>query len=228
MATMSTQDDAQKVRQRRDLARSQRQAQAGMIRFVADPAGRIVVDLAERLPGRGVWLQSDRSALARGLKPAFLSRSLRAPVKVDDDLAARIPEMLKARLLNFLGLAQRAGQLVTGFDQVQSLLRSDEAAVLITAVDGAEDGRRKLRGLARRAVLVDMLTRDEIAQAVGRVGVVHAAIKPGKIATSVGREVLRLNGFADPSANPAQAKQNRQRTEPAHRRQQKWKSDRND
>ena len=36
-----------------------------LIRFVADPAGGIVPDIARKLPGRGVWVTGERSAVSR-------------------------------------------------------------------------------------------------------------------------------------------------------------------
>ena len=48
--------------------------QADLIRFVADPDGVIVPDLAQRLPGRGVWVTASRvggrgRGHAQGLRP---------------------------------------------------------------------------------------------------------------------------------------------------------------
>ncbi|WP_223291866.1 DUF448 domain-containing protein [Defluviicoccus vanus] len=36
-----------------------------LIRFVVSPEGRVVPDVAGRLPGRGMWVQSDRAILER-------------------------------------------------------------------------------------------------------------------------------------------------------------------
>ena len=39
-----------------------------LIRFVADPSGHIVPDLARKLPGRGVWVTAERPAVEAAIK----------------------------------------------------------------------------------------------------------------------------------------------------------------
>ena len=63
-----------------------------MIRFVVAPDGRVVPDLAARLPGRGMWLSAKAAVLEdRRLGPAF-ARAAKAHVTLPDDL----PTMLVA------------------------------------------------------------------------------------------------------------------------------------
>ena len=38
---------------------------ADLLRFVADPAGRLVPDLSRKLPGRGVWVTADKATRRR-------------------------------------------------------------------------------------------------------------------------------------------------------------------
>ena len=38
-----------------------------LIRFVADPDGAIVPDLARRLPGRGVWVKASKAVVAQAV-----------------------------------------------------------------------------------------------------------------------------------------------------------------
>jgi predicted RNA-binding protein YlxR (DUF448 family) len=45
------------------VSRSQK-APEDLIRFVLGPDGTIVPDLARRLPGRGVWVEATRAAVA--------------------------------------------------------------------------------------------------------------------------------------------------------------------
>ena len=37
---------------------------ADLLRFVAGPEGRLVPDLARKLPGRGVWVTADKASVA--------------------------------------------------------------------------------------------------------------------------------------------------------------------
>ena len=54
------------TKQRRCILSNRECSTAHLIRFVADPDNRIVPDLAERLPGRGLWLSANITALAGG------------------------------------------------------------------------------------------------------------------------------------------------------------------
>ena len=104
------------------------------------------------------------------------------------------------RMSSDLGLARRAGELILGFDQVtRSFEEKSRIAVIIEASDGAADGRRKLLGAAHSRglefVMIDLLSIDELSLALGRDNVVHAALKPGRIAERLIFEAARLSGF---------------------------------
>ena len=81
----------------------------------------------------------------------------------------------------------------------QSFSHGRTKAVLVEAADGAEDGRRKLVGMAAARGLhvdvVDCLTCTELSLALGRENVVHAALNPGRLSERVRREAGRLRGF---------------------------------
>jgi predicted RNA-binding protein YlxR (DUF448 family) len=166
-----------------------------LLRFVLDPEGHVLVDLDERLPGRGIWLSADRDVENRAVARNLFAKAAGARVKVDPDLTEQIERLLGRRALDSLGLARRAGQLTTGLDRIRAWLRSASAAVLVTAADSAADGRRKLRRLAPHAPLVLAFSRTELGAALGREEVVHVALAPGALARRLLRETERLAGF---------------------------------
>ncbi len=166
-----------------------------LLRFVLDPEGHVLVDLDERLPGRGIWLSADRDVVNRAVARNLFAKAAGARVKVDPDLTEQIERLLRRRALDSLGLARRAGQLTTGLDRIRAWLRSASAAVLVTAADSAADGRRKLRRLAPHAPLVLAFSRAELGAALGREEVVHVALAPGALARRLLRETERLAGF---------------------------------
>jgi predicted RNA-binding protein YlxR (DUF448 family) len=168
---------------------------AELLRCVVGPDGRIVPDVAGRLPGRGLWLTARRDIVATAVAKRLFARAARAPVGVDDDLADRVEALLAQRCCEVLGLARRAGQAVAGFTKVRQALERREAAVLAAAVDGAADGRGKLAALAPALPVVDPLTSAELGAAFGRDHVVHAALKPGRLAETLLVEAARLAGF---------------------------------
>jgi hypothetical protein len=192
---------------RRCIASGELRPKAELIRFVADPGGTVVPDLAGRLPGRGLWLSPRREHLERACARNLFARAAKAPLRVPEDLPARVEKLLSRRCLELLGLAKRAGQAVSGYERVTSLLASGGAAVLLAAVDTAEDGRRKLRAAARAQdpapQIVEMFTAEELGRALGQVARAHVAIAPGGFAERFAMEVARLSGLRRENAGSA-------------------------
>ncbi len=186
-------------RQRKCIATGEVADAGGMVRLVAAPDGTLVPDLAGDLPGRGIWLTASRAAFDRALKRRAFARAAKRPLEVAPDLADQVALRLRRRCLEYLGLARRAGQLVTGFEKVKAALAADRAAVLVQAADGAADGRAKLRRAARGRVVIECFGNEELSLALGRENVVHAALAPGRLADRLVAECERLAGF-DPVA----------------------------
>jgi len=176
---------------------------AAMIRFVIDPEGRPVPDLEEKLPGRGIWLAAERAVIEQAVrKNAFAKRARRA-VDVDADLGERLEALLVRRCVNWVELARRADQVTAGFDEVRRRLeagRGVKGGVLISARDGARDGRDKIERLAEGCTVSDALDADELGLAFGRERVVHALVAPGGLADSLARDAARLGGLRSAAA----------------------------
>jgi hypothetical protein len=191
--------------QRRCLVTREVKGQDQMIRFVLDPAGRVVPDIDGRLPGRGMWLSADRNVLNRAAAANVFARAARAPARVEADLAGQVERLLVGRALDCLGLARRAGQVTMGFEQVRACLRSSAAGVLIAAADSSADGRSKLRRLAADLPVITAFSRAELGGALGREGLVHVAVAPGRLAERLLCYIRRLAGFrANVLAPPTQ------------------------
>ena len=184
---------------RRCIASGELRPMAELIRFVADPGGSVVPDLAVRLPGRGLWLSPRREHLERACARNLFAKAAKAPLRVPEDLSARVEVLLKRRCLDLIGLAKRAGRAVSGYQRVASLLASGGVAVLLAAVDTAEDGRRKLRAVARTQNpaprVIEVFTAEELGQALGQAARAHVAIAPGGFAERLAMEAARLSGL---------------------------------
>jgi uncharacterized protein len=181
--------------QRRCLVTREVKGQDQMIRFVLDPCGQVVPDLDGRLPGRGMWLSADRNVLNKAVAANLFARAARAPARVEADLAGQVERLLVSRALDCLGLARRAGQVTMGFEQVRGCLRSAAGGVLIAAADSSADGRGKLRRLARDLPVITAFSKAELGAALGREGLVHVAVAPGRLAERLLCYVRRLAGF---------------------------------
>lgn len=169
-----------------------------LIRFVLAPDGGVVPDLKRRLPGRGVWVGLDRSRLETAVRKNLFARALRAPARADAGLPDLVDRLLVEDLVGALGLARKAGQAVTGFDQVERAARRGAVAIAFHAGDGAADGLRKVLaavtagGQEGRVVVVRDLDAQQLGLALGGTNVIHAAVLAGRMGGMVAGKALRL------------------------------------
>ena len=166
-----------------------------MIRFVVGPDAVIVPDLAERLPGRGIWVSAERDALAQAIKKKAFSRAAKQQVTVPEDLVATVEALLVKRLTEALALARKAGFATAGFTLTETRLRAGPVAALIEASDGSMRQLSKLRGLSGDAPVINALSGTELGVAFGRDHVIHGALDAGGVTDRVLRESKRLRGF---------------------------------
>lgn len=190
---------AQAARERRDIVSGQVMDEAALVRFVAGPGGLVVPDLARKLPGRGLWVAADRVSVETAVKKGAFSRAAKAKLAASADLADQVETLLRRRLLDGLGLAKRAGELISGFEKVASTLNAGKAAWLIEASDGAADGRRKILNVARKSPkppqLCGLFDAEELGLALGAENVIHTAFLAGRGADRWTNDVRRLSGF---------------------------------
>lgn len=185
-----TRDEAE----RRCIVTGEVQPKTGLIRFVLGPEGEVVADLAEKLPGRGLWVAADRDALDKAIKKGLFSRAARTQATVSPELADRVEAMLADRVVHLVSLARKAGGAVTGFEKVKEWLAQGRARVLLQASDGSERGKQKL-WTPPGGRYFGCLTAQELGLAFGREHAIHAALASGGLASRVVEEAAKLSGL---------------------------------
>jgi predicted RNA-binding protein YlxR (DUF448 family) len=173
-----------------------------MIRFVLDPGRMLVPDLEGRLPGRGMWLSAKADVLERAVKRGAFSKAARGIVHLPPDLRARIEDGLRRRVRDFVGMARRSGQAVSGRDTVREWLRAGRAGLLVEASDGSPAERDRLVGRRPPVPVVAPLPAEMLGSVFGRDHAVHVAIAPGRLAGRIAAEAERLAGIAGEAAAP--------------------------
>jgi len=185
--------------ERRCIATGAVRPKAELIRFVVGPDSQVVPDLAERLPGRGLWVSAEREALRRAQAKGLFAKAARRTVRAPDDLVDRVEALLHRSCIDLIGMARRAGQAVAGYEKVHALLAEGRVGVLLAASDGAADGRAKLAALAAAVrpapTLVEIFSADALGMAFARDRMVHAAVTRGGLAERLVAEAARLDGI---------------------------------
>jgi predicted RNA-binding protein YlxR (DUF448 family) len=188
------QDKSDQEGTRRCLVTREPQPKGGLIRFVVGPDGTVVPDIAEKLPGRGMWVAADGPTLHEAVKRKAFNRGAKRQVAIPADLPNLVEGQLAARMVNLISLARKAGQAVAGFEKVKSWLDTGQGKVLIQAVDGSARGKTKLRPPDGADSYINCLTGSEIGLAFGRENVIHAALATGGLSTRIVEDAKRLSG----------------------------------
>ena len=188
--------------ERRCIATGRTAHRDDLIRFVIGPDGGIVPDVDGRLPGRGIWLSSDRSSLRTAMKKNMFARSARRRVDVPGDLDDRVEKLLVSRCQSIIGLARRANSAVGGFTKVKTRLDGGGRGVLLTARGAPASGRNKMKtgGVVEE---IQVLDEAEIGQAFGREGLVHAFVDRSALADRLVQPVHNWEGRLVGHVRPA-------------------------
>jgi len=192
-----------------------------MFRFVISPDRALIPDLAARLPGRGIWLSASRDVIegAGGVRPngtpsngvgpsgvssgakgrelvRAIARAARGPVQLPHDLTGVLETALIRRIGDFLGLARRAGQAIAGFEKARDWMRTHPVGLVLQAADGSDAERARFRSAVPDTVpVLDPLTGAELGRVMGHETVVHVALAPGRLASTIAMEAGRLAGI---------------------------------
>src|ERR1700722_1900926 len=87
---------------RKCLATSEELSKDDLIRFVVGPDTSLVPDLAQNLPGRGLWVKAERDAIALAAKKNLFAKAAKTSVKVVPELADQVAALLRKRCLDFM------------------------------------------------------------------------------------------------------------------------------
>jgi hypothetical protein len=145
-----------------------------------------VPDLSRKLPGRGAWVLANRSAIAEAARKQLFGKALKTAARAPDTLADDVGALLDARTRDALGMAARAGLVVTGFVKVTKAIEREPVVAILSAADAAADGVSKI-AQALRVHLGDDQSLPVIARwpgaeldlALGRSNVVHGVLLAG-------------------------------------------------
>lgn len=184
-----------------------------MIRFVASPDGVVTPDLKRRLPGRGVWVGANRQLVGTAVAKRLFARGLKQDVKASGALAGEVEALLFREVAGALGMARKAGLVVTGFAKCDSAIRTGKAMLVLHAADAADDGKRKLAQAVHMlaelgggpVTVNDDITREQLDLALGGSNVVHAVAMHGGASEKLASAIARLQHYRTPMPQSGQA-----------------------
>jgi hypothetical protein len=184
-----------------------------LIRFVVGPDQAVVPDLKRKLPGRGAWVTASRAVLATAVKRGAFARAFRADVKAAPDLPDTVERLMERAVLDALGVARKARQVVVGHAQVEAAAEHGAAVAVLHGSDAGPEGVRQILAAIRRGsapetpnvVVIPAFTSAQLHLALARPNVVHAALLAGRASDTVIARWRSLAYFrqAEPSGEDA-------------------------
>ncbi|WP_430612282.1 YlxQ-related RNA-binding protein [Enterococcus sp. DIV0876] len=89
--------------------------------------------------------------------------------------------MNRTKALNMLGLAMRAGKLVTGEEMTLKEIRNEKAALIILASDAGKNTQKKIKDKSSyyEIPLLDAFSTEEISAAIGKPRMVIGILDQG-------------------------------------------------
>lgn len=171
-----------------------------MIRFTIDPSDRVVPDTKRKLPGRGVWVSLGRIKLETAIAKGKFARGFGKSVSANETLPNLAERLLEKECLDYLALAKKAGQAITGFSKVEAAVRSGAVAAVVHSGEAAADGRGKIAQALRvseaeEVKIVDEFEGEKLDKVIGNDNTTHIALLHGGLANGFIRAVGRLEQF---------------------------------
>ena len=165
-----------------------------LVRFVLGPNSLIYPDPENKLPGRGIWVKADRSAIVKAEKGQLFSRAAKQSAECLENLAEQVENLIANRVIKLIGLSRKSGQCICGYEKVKDWLKKDIVKVLIQSSDGSSRGKSRLR-TPDEGKFIGCLSSRELGKAFGRENITHCALASGGLTQRIVEDAQRLNGL---------------------------------
>ena len=187
---------AQKFRksERKCIATGQVLSKGELVRFVVGPNNILYPDPENKLPGRGIWVKADRSAIAKAEREKLFSQASKQSANCIENLPEQVEKLITNCITNLIGLSRKSGQCVGGYEKVKDWLKKDMVKVLIQSSDGSNREKSRLK-TPEDGSFIGWLTSKELGKAFGRENITHCALASGGLTQRIVEDAQRLRGL---------------------------------
>ncbi len=170
-----------------------------LLRFVLAPDRTVVPDLLAKLPGRGAYTCLNNACLRSALQKNQFARSFRGDVKHAgvEFLIAQIKHLMEERIGSYLALANKAGKVASGSEQVGELIKKRKAGIVFLATDISPEIGARVIALAERSAVphAAVFDKEQLGALLGKGLRSVAAIEQSGFIETVIRENTRYRNF---------------------------------
>ncbi len=171
-----------------------------LVRYVLSPTGELTPDIDGKLPGRGAYTCINQVCLRSALKQRQFSRAFKCEVAVPsaDQMVDQIAGIMQKRVLGYIGLANRAGQVISGGSLVADAIRgAHKPGLVLVAEDVSAAIGEKLEQLAayNKVAWLRIMNKDDFGAILGKAPRSAIAIKSGGFVARLKQEIERYRNF---------------------------------
>lgn len=171
-----------------------------LLRFVLSPQDEVVPDLEAKLPGRGAYTCVSSACLTTASRQRQFSRAFKREVTLHspEELVAVTAHLLRERILGYLGLANRAGKIISGGSLVSDAIRSgNKPGLVLVASDVSEAIGKRIETLAAVHCIpfVSILTKDDFGAILGKAPRSAVAVRSGGFVKQLASVIERYRNF---------------------------------
>jgi uncharacterized protein len=171
-----------------------------LIRFVLSPQGEVLPDLDSRLPGRGAYTCSSAVCLEKTVRQRGFNRAFKTEVTVQsaDEMVAMVANLMRERILGYIGLANKAGKVISGGTLVSDAIRGkNKPGLILVAADVSEAIGEKIVVLAgvNGICCEKILSKDDFGAILGKAPRSAVAIRHGGFVERLVFEIERYRNF---------------------------------
>jgi predicted RNA-binding protein YlxR (DUF448 family)/ribosomal protein L30E len=171
-----------------------------LLRFVLSPQGELVPDIESKLPGRGAYTCISETCLRASLKQRQFSRAFKREVvtATADEMTVQVSDIMQGRILGYIGLANRAGQVISGGSMVSDAIRSgNKPGLVLVARDVSESIGDKIELLAsvQHIRCFHTMKKDDFGAILGKAPRSAVAIRAGGFVAQITHEIERYRNF---------------------------------
>ena len=186
--------------QRSCLGCRQTRDRDALIRFVLSPQGELVADIDAKLPGRGAYTCVSGACLRAALKQRQFSRAFKREVitVTPDEMTGQVGGSMQRRILGYIGLANKAGQIISGGSLVNDAIRGGhKPGLILIAADVSEAIGEKIDLLAavHRIMCFRIMKKDDFGAILGKAPRSAVAVRAGGFVAQLTYEIERYRNF---------------------------------
>ena len=167
------------------------------IKISLSPDNNLVPDLHNNLPGRSVWLPARKSMIADILEKEDLKTYFGVPAISTAGLGLLIETILRKKILDYVSLTKKAGNLVIGLDAIKAQLIERKHCLIITAKGSKRLPNNPVFEYKSVSCFEKLFEQKDLDKSIGKHKVKYVGIFSKNFKKTIQVDLNKLKGFID-------------------------------